>query len=356
MTSAELDAVRADDLLLDALGAGLDRLDAAGDPASAALARWRQELGAAADAVGIAEPDFPAVAAGMVPLPQRRPARGVRRGLAALAATAAVLAGGGVAAAAVSGPHGPLAGLHRLIFGGMHQLPAHAGSGDTVVVQTERLLDHAAQLLRSAPRPVPAPDRDAIAGMLNRAAALLSSDFRLDATRAAQFAARLDRLRTLLATLSASSPRATSGPSRPPSAGAVRPAPAESAPALSNGAGRGEGRPGVGGATSGDGSRGEDRSTAPRRSVPKPADSIAPVESSAASSAGDNGSGASEDNGSGATTSGGNADGNQTDAPQPDAHPSGSGGQGGAGDQGGSGGGSNGGDSGGGSTGGTGDQ
>src|SRR5690242_14766488 len=109
MMSPDLPLVREDDLLLDALGTGATPTD---DQLVGRLAQWRRELveatpaGEGRDAVILALPT--------------RDRRGMRHGIATAAIVTAVLAGGGVAAAAASGPHGPLGGLHRLLFGTPH--------------------------------------------------------------------------------------------------------------------------------------------------------------------------------------------------------------------------------------------
>ena len=212
MSSPDPRAVEADDRLLDALAAGeLTGPDLTDDPAIAALADWRAELATATSPAGTAP----------ARVRRRRPARSPRRSLAAAAATAAVLVGGGVAAAAVSGPHGPLGGLHRLVFGaGDHA--EHSGPGQVHVDAADRsahLLDRAARLLRKTPRSLQPSDRHAIAVALDRAHRLIVSDPHLDASRAARLDARLDRLRTRLASLPASTTGTASSPSAVPSPG-----------------------------------------------------------------------------------------------------------------------------------------
>jgi hypothetical protein len=92
----ETTAVIADDLVLTMLGAG----DVADDDPGGLFAAWRAELVAATPAA-----------------PLRVARRRLPNGFVAGAIATVLVAGGGVAAAAASGPHGPLGHLHQIIFG-----------------------------------------------------------------------------------------------------------------------------------------------------------------------------------------------------------------------------------------------
>lgn len=218
MNSPDFDAVLADDLLLDALGAGRDvpgnRPDVDGETdLVTALAQWRAELVAAVETGPVPGP--PATVPGAA-----RSRRTARRGIAAMVAVAGVLAGGGVAAAAVSGAHGPFGGLHRLIFG---DPSASDGPGqlDGQADRAGRLLDQAAAAIARARArgSIDTAERDAVSDLLDGAARLLAADVDLPPGRATALARRLDGLRTELALLTGSrrpQPQRLTTPSVPP--------------------------------------------------------------------------------------------------------------------------------------------
>ncbi len=160
----DLVAIDADDRLLDALAAG--HPTASQEPGALLLANWRTEL----DTAARLDP------ATIVPVPAesapRRWSRLQRNAAGAAAAVVTLAATTGVAAAA-GGTHGPLAPLHRLIFGGGSTEPE-----DAVALRADAILTRVADRVSAAERAgaIEDADRTELSGELDRVDTLLAGD------------------------------------------------------------------------------------------------------------------------------------------------------------------------------------
>jgi hypothetical protein len=233
-----------DEALLDRLAAGSPADD---DGLGILLGAWRSELDLAASA-------SPATSRRHLTSASRRDHGRVSRTAISAFAAAALFATGGVAAAAVSGPGGPLGALHRAIFGGQHS------SVDAIAQRVSRLLDAVGRRLAAAQAAgfVSEADRTDLSARLHRAAAWLRSDPRAPGALWQQ----LRTLRDQLAALPASDPPTALVPDpsvtgSPPAARTGAPTPA---PDTSSGPSPERGTPSAGHA---DGPGDGDRSSSP---------------------------------------------------------------------------------------------
>jgi hypothetical protein len=141
-----LDVLRADDLLLDALGEGGKA--PAGDEIAALLAAWRADVADLPD-----EPPADEPVAEVIPITRARRRRGVRLGVAA--AVLAVVAGGTGVAAAQAGPGSPLWPITHLVNPDRVALldaesaiaDARKAAGQGRTADAQRLVDRAATLV-----------------------------------------------------------------------------------------------------------------------------------------------------------------------------------------------------------------
>jgi hypothetical protein len=227
-----LDMLRADDLLLDALGRG--EKAPADDDIAAMLAAWRADVAEVAD-----EPPATGELAEVIPISRARRRRGVRLGVAA--AVLAVVAGGTGVAAAQAGPGSPLWPI-------------------THVVNPDRVALVDAESAIADARKAATQGRTADAQRLvDRAATLVSKVH--DPRDAARLRTELDDVRHLLATVTApggvagtvpgapgtsATPGTTPAPGSTPGGGGPAPTPGPT-----GGAGGGGGGGGGGGATPG---------------------------------------------------------------------------------------------------------
>jgi hypothetical protein len=237
--SYEMSDVLADDALLDLLAAGEMSDDE--NEFVELLSAWREEL-------ELATPKAPLLDKAPAPielLPQR-----FSRATMTAVTVAALVASSGVAAAAVSGPGGPLGVLRRVLFGS-----DSASSEDSVARQVTALLDAAGRRIAAArPAGLIAPrERASISADLDRAAELLRSDAHAPQT----LWDRLAQLRTALTALAVptapavapappSSARQTHAAGKPSAAATseqIAPAPAPSSRVRSEGGGDGEHSP-----------------------------------------------------------------------------------------------------------------
>ena len=131
------------------------------------LAGWRDELDDAAAAL----PPVDVAALLAEGSPRRTPLRG-RRAVAAAAAGVVTVLGMTGTAAAISGPHGPLAPLHRVIFGAQHSV------SDSTAIQVRALLEKARASIATAVSAGSISDgrRAEIASVLDNAVQLLQRD------------------------------------------------------------------------------------------------------------------------------------------------------------------------------------
>jgi anti-sigma-D factor RsdA-like protein len=205
-----LDVLRADDLLLDALGRG----EPGGDDESVAalLAAWRADVaGEPADDENLAE---------VIPITRARRRHGVRLGVAA--AVLAVVTGGTGAAAAQATPGSPLWPITHVVNPDRVRLldaesaiaDARKAAGQARAADAQRLVDRAAELVAKV----------------------------RDPHDAARLRAELDEVRQLLATVGApgvpgaSTPGTSTAPGASPSAG--------TGPGATPGTGQDGGQPG----------------------------------------------------------------------------------------------------------------
>jgi hypothetical protein len=196
MDADDLAAYATDDALLDAIAAGVSwgvPSEATRDEVADLLGSWRRELD---DAIPVDED--------VVPASRTSWRSRARRHTAAAAAVVVTLAASTGVAAAASGTHGPLAGLHRVLFGAS-PAPAHR---DGVAAEVASMLDAISARIDAAQATggVTQAQRAALSGRLDSAQRLLSGDV----TATETLSQRLTQLRGALAALD-TLPSATPG-------------------------------------------------------------------------------------------------------------------------------------------------